>query len=405
MNKDFNFMSEMMQKNKQKKNKKKKKPLSGISLIRPNQTNHLCSECGLVFTTQESFRNHMRKSHKNLRPFKCDFDGCDLAYTKKSHLHEHQKKKHHPVQSDWVSSALAIGLNGDIPDVNTPAEEEEDKSISPEPIIKVKSEPEDIKPDVKFAIGCEMTMVKAKTETVSEESEEESPPKESLALSVVVNDCVNSDETTKYCCDLCPFSASNPFDLNKHRVTHSPKIYCEICGKAYSSKNSLGKHRRAVHNFFQRRTRPTVTAVSPQAMPTKSPEKPREFNGVDELQCDKCPYRTTKRYHMKTHALCHSTVRPFKCCVKECKFAAKRRDILNKHIRRIHHLISFPNQYVCKVQNCNLRFANDIRLRQHISAHKNKFICRWSGCQFRTDTFAKLMVHKRKELHIKPEHM
>ena len=370
--------------------------------------NHSCEVCGTVFRTWDLIRRHKRNVHPDYRPFKCQIDGCSSAYTSKAHLRDHHKRKH-SVLNGSVSEALTIGLNADMQlDMAENQAIEESKPI-------VKTELEDVKPSI---VGIAAN-VNVKMEVISD-SENESEINERLASNETVVGHPNFESQTvvahhnfeaetsllknkpsKYKCDVCQFTTYNLMSFNKHRLVHSSdnksQFDCEVCGKGFSKKDYVNRHKKRVHNFNR------FGASSTQVAETS--KKTIVINNDGQFQCEKCPYKTDKRWRLSQHVISHSNVRPFKCCVDGCKFAAKRRDKLNKHMRSVHHLFSFPNQYVCTFPNCNLRFANQMRLRQHASAHKNKFVCRWTGCQFRTDTFAKLMEHKRREKHTKPEHM
>lgn len=109
---------------------------------------------------------------------------------------------------------------------------------------------------------------------------------------------------------------------------------CDICGRKFGQKGSLGRHRRAVHE------------------------------GVRNFPCSICGYRFSQRYDLQKHVMSvHHRQRPFPCEVEGCKAAFARRAKLRKHVSTVHDK---RRDYVCDI--CNFAFGEKSNRNKHIRA-------------------------------------
>jgi uncharacterized Zn-finger protein len=49
-------------------------------------------------------------------------------------------------------------------------------------------------------------------------------------------------------------------------------------------------------------------------------------------------FATSRKEHLKRHALKHSDKKPFKCTVPTCDYATKRKEHLQSHLMRKHNM-------------------------------------------------------------------
>ena len=52
-------------------------------------TKQICPICSKLFSTNGNLKNHIMTIHKNIRPYKCSFTGCNKEYSNKSRLEVH----------------------------------------------------------------------------------------------------------------------------------------------------------------------------------------------------------------------------------------------------------------------------------------------------------------------------
>ncbi|XP_023229023.1 protein krueppel-like [Centruroides sculpturatus] len=91
----------------------------------------------------------------------------------------------------------------------------------------------------------------------------------------------------------------------KSENNENRKLECTICKKTFQREKHLEEHVR-VHTG----------------------EKP--------LSCDICGKKFAQKSTLSEHIKIHSTERPFKCNYKDCIYAAKSKDNLMRHVKRLH---------------------------------------------------------------------
>ncbi|XP_065217233.1 zinc finger and BTB domain-containing protein 41-like [Planococcus citri] len=185
-------------------------------------------------------------------------------------------------------------------------------------------------------------------------------------------------ETESLLCDKCGQS----FDTKKHKQCpicnivrpnkrgRKPKIFstdsninmidgsdsrCDICLRNYSSKNSLKKHIRAIHD------------------------------GQKPYKCPECDKSFSAKCNLKTHVIIHSSEKPFQCSSCDECF----RDPSSK---RRHELSHGEARFFCAV--CDQRFFRKDQVlrhirKEHLSIHRN------SNKKFKCTICAKLLASKQ----------
>ncbi|KAF8793677.1 Zinc finger protein 92 like protein [Argiope bruennichi] len=107
---------------------------------------------------------------------------------------------------------------------------------------------------------------------------------------------------------MCPYASNVSSNLQAHEQVHSPDrpykyIICKTCGKWFTSKPTLLKHRMWHH---------------------KSEFPPFRHN------CNRCPYSSNVKTSLVNHEVVHFEDRPFKC--KFCGCGFKALNSLNHHV-------------------------------------------------------------------------
>ncbi|KAF8793678.1 Zinc finger protein 676 like protein [Argiope bruennichi] len=227
------------------------------------------------------------------------------------------------------------------------------------------------------------------------------------------------DDVFKYNCSLCPYATNHTNRFKSHKLVHNPDrqficiecdMTCRTCGKWFTSKQTLVKHRMWHH---------------------KSEYPPFKFN------CNKCPYASNAKSSLVTHELVHSEDRAFKCEFCGNRFKALRNycktcdkwfpshALLSKH-KLWHHKSECPryryncrmcpyasndmfalfvlNGYVCSV--CSKWFSTHSTLNTHkIWHHKSefppfKFCC--TKCPYATNKCSSMKSHVAVHLPGRP---
>lgn len=125
-------------------------------------------------------------------------------------------------------------------------------------------------------------------------------------------------------------------------------LACDLCGRVFGQRGSLGRHKKAVHM------------------------------GVRPFPCQTCGFCFQQRYDLRKHILSvHEHERPFACDFKTCKAAFSRRAKLRKHVTTVHLK---QRDFVCEI--CNSAFGEKSNKTKHIRAvhlQERKYAC--SMCQ------------------------
>uniref|UniRef100_A0A3B4ALM9 C2H2-type domain-containing protein n=1 Tax=Periophthalmus magnuspinnatus TaxID=409849 RepID=A0A3B4ALM9_9GOBI len=74
-------------------------------------------------------------------------------------------------------------------------------------------------------------------------------------------------------------------------------------------------------------------------------------------------------YHLARHELIHSGDKPFPCTEEGCSEAFTTNSNRLRHIDRFHRDTQEPRLYVCKFEDCGLRFKKNKQLKSHMFIH------------------------------------
>jgi hypothetical protein len=141
------------------------------------------------------------------------------------------------------------------------------------------------------------------------------------------------------------------------------------CGKAYTTKYSLGRHQKG-HSSIR-------------------------------LKCDAvgCKYTTPREDTLKQHKMTHSTQKRFKCEVKDCNYKTSYKKIFEEHEMKHANIRNFK----CSFLDCKKSYFRKDHLETHILTHTGvkPHACDHSGCNFKTIYAGNLTIHKNTHTHKK----
>lgn len=205
-------------------------------------------------------------------------------------------------------------------------------------------------------------------------------------------------------CDLCPYTTSNPYNLMKHKRTHTGEkpFKCSYCTYRSADSGNLNKHiyshhrkegatrsRSAVIMMKKKKSKksPSTTAVSkpyepplsvPVALTTPAPYQPpppkmnpaavvgMASGSIPMLyKCTECDYQCANEEFLVAHLSIHKKLGDQYVCAI-CEYASRNQQNLAKHIRT--HTGEKP--YQCK--HCNYSAADKGNLNKHVKTHHKK---------------------------------
>ena len=188
---------------------------------------------------------------------------------------------------------------------------------------------------------------------------------------------------------------------DKHEGNHTKE--CDICGKEFTNKSSLYKHKRFVH-------------ILTPSLECDYPGCGRKFkvqgllnrhsavhSTVDlKLECNQCNKRFKHQIALKRHQTWFHSGKSLPCNWPGCEFTSKYWFRVEKH-----QLTHRPERnYVCEWPECGKTYKTKEYLSAHMKTHTRtdpldkRYSCDWPGCQFRTAYICNMRPHK-KNVHQK----
>ena len=172
-----------------------------------------------------------------------------------------------------------------------------------------------------------------------------------------------------------------PDQTKETTITSQSK--CDICNYYADTNNDLMLHISSRHSSFK-----SLDAVDIENI--------RYLEGITDLSCEKCDFKTTYETNLKRHVLgVHEKIRgqKNKHC-PQCDYSTDRRPNLQLHIKRVHEKIK---DIVCTL--CPFKTSGNSHLRTHIKIKHQKIkdkTCKY--CKYATTR--NRYLHK----HIKDYH-
>ncbi|XP_071549241.1 uncharacterized protein [Panulirus ornatus] len=109
---------------------------------------------------------------------------------------------------------------------------------------------------------------------------------ETFKLQTQLNSHINSIHRgiTSWMCHLCPSKFSSHIDHRIHINKHKRLTYvCDICGKQYSWREALKKHKRTKHEYYESPVSDDCTAITSSLMSVNNPMREENRNDIAVL--------------------------------------------------------------------------------------------------------------------------
>ena len=172
-------------------------------------------------------------------------------------------------------------------------------------------------------------------------------------------------------CLLCDktFSKSSNLKVHTESVHEEKKVICSTCGIACSSKETLRRHNKTVHEGIKRTTVNKINVCPICGKNVKISMKihiESVHEGKKPFKCSLCDSAFGFKYGLNMHIVSvHEKKKPFKC--SKCEFEATQKVNLKKHIETVHEGIK---SHKCTI--CGAAFGISTSLKRHIeSVHEH----------------------------------
>ena len=176
-------------------------------------------------------------------------------------------------------------------------------------------------------------------------------------------------ENSKFTCDVCGKVFSLKKELNKHRIAYHDKnieaiqYQCDICLKTFPHIQTVSQHKKSVHLKLK-----FHCDICSREFAWKSSlqKHKREFHFGIQFPCHFCEYTSTQKSHLKVHINAqHECTFKFECDI--CCKVFKQKSHLKKHVEVVHDKIkSF------KCEHCEKQFGHKSTLDTHLSITHDK---------------------------------
>ncbi|ODM90678.1 putative zinc finger protein, partial [Orchesella cincta] len=137
----------------------------------------------------------------------------------------------------------------------------------------------------------------------------------------------------KYQCQMCPKAFQSKQGLKAHLICHKTErpFTCQQCIKKFKSRGALKSHTRINH-------------------------------GEQIFKCNECGKGFGAKETLNMHLIVHFTARPYVC--NECQFAFKRKKELDSHAA-VHTALFLTGERNYKCEICKYSFARKATLQRH----------------------------------------
>ena len=153
----------------------------------------------------------------------------------------------------------------------------------------------------------------------------------------------NSEDNSRFCCDVCNKKFIWKGALRAHLLNHKPEIdrkdfTCTICNRKYLSAGSLSWHKKRAHSTNIPVQAKNLCEICSKTFATLTSFKEHMLGHSEEsvmlqIQCPKCTKWLKNQRCLKSHMLLHAED-DYKC--KSCNYTTKKEPLLKNHIITRH---------------------------------------------------------------------
>ncbi|MBN3303542.1 ZBT11 protein, partial [Amia calva] len=311
---------------------------------------HVCSECGMVFQRRYALIMHTLK-HEKTRGYKCTLCNKEFQYAAslRAHLARHKRKTHRtaatrePVEEDGDAKGKGRTKREFVCD------------ICGKTLPKL------------YSLRIHMlnhTGVRPHTCKVCGKS---FAHKHSLKMHRSLHDALK-----QFQCTLCDKSFVTKRSMQEHMSIHTgeSKYLCSACGKSFHRASGLSKHLK------RHQPKPEVRAF-PCTQCDKSFYESRDLQqhmnkhlGLKPFQCQVCGKCYSWKKDWYSHVKSHSVAEPFKCNICGKEFYEKA--LFRRHVKKATHgkkgRVKQNLEREC--EHCGRKFTQLREYRRHMNNHQ-----------------------------------
>ena len=364
----------------------------------------LYNDCGKVFRYSYDLENHIRR-HLGIKPFKCQYKGCDYKCVTSADLNQHISSVHQFID-DLKCNECKTSFKTSF-DLRTHKSRVHPKTKSDNSDQKLKKSEDlqsmDKKSENETNICSKVTHNSIKGEINSNENEIRKYIKRDNNEVI----CLYSD-----CGKRFPNSKSINRHIRRHLGIKSVNGY-KRCDYKSEDSSHLKRHISRVHRFTANLKCNECYSSFKTRFDLNS-HKSRVHQKIDEIQkyikVDKnsficlytdCGKQFNYLYQLKRHIRRHVGVKPFKCQFKGCDYKCESYSHLKRHIISVHR---FKGDLKCN--KCNTSFKTLFDLKTHKSrAHPKfkRFKCDFNGCDYKSEESYVLKRHMSRVHRLKDD--
>ena len=332
-----------------------------------------CTWPGCYYKATKRYRldAHLNE-HQGIRPFVCEHDGCDKAFTSNESLREHQK-----IHTDKGQAYPYIcEFEGCDKKFDRRNKYEEHKNVH---FGYFPFECNEC-PDKRFASRIRLQRHIDVVHKLLDQP-----------LICTIDNCNRQFKTEKsfrlhqsgvhlsgkeFVCDAPNCQYKTPF--KKSFIRHKQSVHtkerpfaCDVpgCSKSFYDKRGLLSHVKICHTS-EHNFRCSYEGCEKTFKTEKYLKIHTKMHLGVKFPCDwpGCDYQSATLGCLKTHKLIHVSERNFQCQWPECGKAFKKNSSLQEHIR-IH---TNDKPYACTWPGCSYRCTNSSNLIKHVKIHNNR---------------------------------